>query len=272
MTSNIQQHSFYKETTFEDLQGEKWIDVPEFEGSYLISNYGRVKSIERLIITKAGYEVLIKGRILKQTISKKLGEPTVNLSIENIKTNFRTAKLVQLGFMREKRHGEVICHLNKNKLDNRLINLAIKTVSESKKINYNKGIMVNWGIDTIQKEQRFKYEKENGKFEKGKLIKIKCSICKELKDVSHFYSRKENKRRECKECIIKKAGVKELGKHKHHVKLANEGKRICSECKVEKDLYLDFHKNKNSYKGRTHLCKTCVKIRNKNYRKLSKIK
>lgn len=44
----------------EDLEGEVWKSLPEFDNLYLVSNYGRVFSLKRS-----------QNRLLKQTIDPK---------------------------------------------------------------------------------------------------------------------------------------------------------------------------------------------------------
>ena len=52
---------------------EMWKDIPEYEGLYQVSTYGRVKSLKRLKKTKLKNQeyVFIKERILKQHSNKK---------------------------------------------------------------------------------------------------------------------------------------------------------------------------------------------------------
>lgn len=40
--------------SLEDLPGEEWRDVVGFEGLYMVSDYGRVKSLDRVIARKNG--------------------------------------------------------------------------------------------------------------------------------------------------------------------------------------------------------------------------
>jgi len=66
---------YYKDTTTECFEGEIWKDVEDFKGIYKVSNFGRVKSIDREIECTANrYNRLIKrktkGVILKQKIDE----------------------------------------------------------------------------------------------------------------------------------------------------------------------------------------------------------
>lgn len=56
----------------DDLPGEEWKDIKDFEGLYQISNYGRVKSLSRIKTCKSynqfttfDTKVVTKERIMK---------------------------------------------------------------------------------------------------------------------------------------------------------------------------------------------------------------
>ena len=49
---------------------EKWLPVTGFEGRYEVSSYGRVRSLDRIVLSKknAGFHLSLKGRILSQSV------------------------------------------------------------------------------------------------------------------------------------------------------------------------------------------------------------
>ncbi len=57
----------YQNTSLKDLSQEKWKDIPGFEGLYQLSNYGRIKSLERWIDT-GRFDSLKSERIVKPRI------------------------------------------------------------------------------------------------------------------------------------------------------------------------------------------------------------
>lgn len=48
------------------MKNEVWKDIPGYEGYYQISNFGGVKSLERVVISKKGQRFEITGKILRQ--------------------------------------------------------------------------------------------------------------------------------------------------------------------------------------------------------------
>lgn len=254
----------------DDINGEEWVDVVGYDGIYQISNFGRVKSLGRYVNSSRGNQRWVKEKILKIHIPKDGHELNVKLSYENISKTYLLNTLVADAFLRERKQNEVICQLDKNVLNCKLSNLKIMTVSNSVYLSYKNGKAKDWGIGNRIKNERKVYEFENGVYENGKLIKIKCSCCGKIKKTNNFYVKKNNIMRECKDCTIKKRGVNKLGELRKRKELAEKGRRICSVCKNEKDLYIDFGKSKNAFMGRSNNCKKCVKKLNAKYRALNK--
>lgn len=254
----------------DDINGEVWADIIGYDGIYQVSNYGRVKSLGRYVNSSKGNQRWVKEKILKIYIPKDGHELNVKLSCENISKTHLVNTLVADAFLREKKENEVICQLDKNALNCKLSNLKIMEVSNSVYLNYKNGKAKDWGIGNMIKNERKEYELENGVYENGKLIKIKCSCCGKTKKVNDFYVKKNNIMRECKDCTIKKRGVNKLGELRKRKKLAEKGRRICSVCKKEKDLFIDFGKSKNAFMGMSNNCKECTKKLNAKYRALNK--
>lgn len=49
---------------------EQWKDIPEYEGYYMVSDLGRVKTLHRTIKKSNNVLMTVKEKILKQTIQK----------------------------------------------------------------------------------------------------------------------------------------------------------------------------------------------------------
>jgi len=107
----------------EDLEGEIWKDIPDYEGIYQISNMGRVKSLK-----------FDKERILKAGINKR-AYLNVGLSKNGKTKTFTVHKLVAINFLDHKPCGHkiVVDHIDENPLNNIVENLQIISQRENAK-------------------------------------------------------------------------------------------------------------------------------------------
>ena len=115
---------------------EKWLNVKNYEGIYQISNFGRVRSINRIIKTKRGYRKY-RGKILRPGLGTD-GYYHVNLS--NIKDKSHSVhRLVAETFIKCDNKIFEVDHLDGNKLNNNVNNLKWTTHFENSS-RANKGI------------------------------------------------------------------------------------------------------------------------------------
>lgn len=244
----------YLDTYLFDFEGEEWRDVFGYDGIYSISNYGRVKSEQRY--DSRGR--LIKERILKQAAGANR-EPTVKLSVDNVKKTHRIMRMVGAAFLGDKDENFVYCHKNKIKTDNRLSNIIKVTRSESCEIDYKVGVKTDWGISTLIQDNVRDYLGKYGIYENGVLVRKVCINCHKEFPLNNFYKRKESGtyRRECKECSLKREGVQDVGKLINRIELAKNGLRYCTVCKELKNLDTDFSNSKTGYLGKSNTCKEC---------------
>ncbi len=106
---------------------EEWKDIPGYEGYYQASNLGRVRSLDRTVITSRG-KMFCKGRIREVSVNK-VGYKLYCLSINGIDRTFQGSQLVAMAFLGHKPNGctLVVDHINGNKSDDRVENLRIVT-------------------------------------------------------------------------------------------------------------------------------------------------
>lgn len=116
----------YKNTSLIDIEDEIWGDIPKWEGLYLVSNFGRVKSLKRISIQNK----IINDRILKQGITNK-GYLFVYLSVDGYKEGLFIHRLVSLSFIPNIENKPCVNHKNGIKHDNRIVNLEWVTYSEN---------------------------------------------------------------------------------------------------------------------------------------------
>lgn len=109
---------------------ELWRDIPGYEGSYRVSDQGRVRSLDRVIQTKQGLRS-VKGRTLKLTL-QGVGYLSVGLYLDGVKHGTKFVhQLVLLAFVGPRPEGMVSRHLNSIPLDNRRVNLAYGTYAQN---------------------------------------------------------------------------------------------------------------------------------------------
>jgi hypothetical protein len=185
----------YKNKTINTLDNEIWVDCFGYDGIYSVSNLGRVKS-ENRYVNNGKSQRLVKERILSQAQSKD-GRLMVNLSIDNKAKPTQVNQLVYYSFYPEKINDMInneVFHVNKIVNDNRLINLGYNDIhGKSYKISIELGNVKHLGQ---ARKNVHKYTKENSIIENGIVVKRKCKICNELKDVDYF----EYKRNTCLKC------------------------------------------------------------------------
>jgi hypothetical protein len=104
------------------LEGEIWRDVDGFKDWYQISNYGRVRSLDRLTIHKDGGNIYRKGKYLNP---KYDSNGYLNIILYKYNKAYRRLlhRLVTLAFLENPNELKEVNHKNCNKSDNKLENL-----------------------------------------------------------------------------------------------------------------------------------------------------
>ena len=100
-------------------QVEIWKDIPEYKGKYQVSNFGRVKSLQRW----SGTKYYNREYILNNYVNKKNGYVYVYLTKNNKSKNIRIHKLVAQAFIPNNNNYNQINHKDGNKLNNCVNNL-----------------------------------------------------------------------------------------------------------------------------------------------------
>jgi len=105
---------------------EIWRDIKGYEGLYQVSNYGRVKSLERVVERKSKYgkcsNYRHKSRIIKQYAFDNCGHLQVDLHKDNTKNHKQVHRLVAEAFIPNPNNYDVVHHkdhdVNNNKVEN----------------------------------------------------------------------------------------------------------------------------------------------------------
>jgi len=133
-------------------ENERWKDIPGFEGLYQISDYGRVKALERVLPHKTFGQWKIKEKILKPGINGNgennyntgLGYYFVVLFDKNKKThNMRIHRMVAKAFVNNpnKNVFTQVDHIDCNKLNNYYKNLEWVTPLENTRRALKNGLI-----------------------------------------------------------------------------------------------------------------------------------
>lgn len=126
-----------------NYEDEIWIDVRGFEGEYQVSNFGRVRSLDRFITyehtNQYNYRSVvtrpIKGRILTPRKNK---DNRNRVQLNN--KDYYIYKLVAANFIRPLLEKEEVNHMDGNHQNDRLDNLEICTRIENQNHAYDNNL------------------------------------------------------------------------------------------------------------------------------------
>ena len=114
---------------------EKWRTIENHSG-YMVSDKGRVKSIDRVIIRGNGRRMTLKGRILTPSF---VGGGYLTVLLEN-HLQFRVHRLVAIAFIPNPENKPYVNHKDGDKTNNCVDNLEWCTASENTKHAYDIGL------------------------------------------------------------------------------------------------------------------------------------
>lgn len=110
-----------------------WKDIKGYEGQYMVSYSGEVKSLDRIIIKTNGIAQRTKGKML--SIISNQGYSLVSLSKGHY-INVFVHRLVAEAFIPNPENKTDVNHINGNKADNKVENLEWLTRSENQIHSY----------------------------------------------------------------------------------------------------------------------------------------
>lgn len=129
-----------------DLPGEEWRDCKGFEGHYAVSNYGRVKSLDRILPHKNYGTWHIREKLLKPgwTGPGELKYQSVALHIGKGKMeNHKVHRLVAEAFIPKVEGKDFINHIDGDKNNNAASNLEWCTCKENSEHAWQTGLCDN---------------------------------------------------------------------------------------------------------------------------------
>ena len=113
---------------------EVWKDIVGYETKYQVSNFGRVRSLDRYPLFKDGRKRLLKGKVLKP-VKDRNGRLYVKLSnAENVRKNKSISRMVATAFLGSPEYALLeVNHIDGNPLNNNIKNLEWVTRHENMK-------------------------------------------------------------------------------------------------------------------------------------------
>lgn len=105
-----------------ELIEEIWRPVKDYEGLYEVSNLGRVRGVDRVVLSKNGKKRFYKGQTKKQKKDKD-GYLTVDLSNNGKHKTKKVHRLVAQAFIPNPDNLPIINHKDENPSNNRYDNL-----------------------------------------------------------------------------------------------------------------------------------------------------
>lgn len=116
--------------SLEKFEGEEWRDIEGAKGSYMVSNYGRIKALARERANN--HSTMIWQEKIRRLGYNKKGYPIIHLSIYGVKTITKSVHVIVANAFIPNIEGKPqIDHINTLRTDNRVCNLRWVTAYEN---------------------------------------------------------------------------------------------------------------------------------------------
>lgn len=192
---------------------ETWKDIPGYEGSYQVSNSGRVRSFPIQFIGYRGGIHTTHGKIKKPTDSQDRRYCRVFLSkVSKVKT-FSVHRLVAMAFIGDP-SGKHVHHIDNNGHNNHLENLAIVTAGENIRYAFKDGLVK----DINHNRGGWNKGKKTGPVKQQNCQERPCQQCGKI-----FLPFLKIQKHCCDKCAMRYG---ELHRKKRDRSMRNRGKRI----------------------------------------------
>jgi len=111
-----------------DAANERWVPIPGYEDEYSASDQGRIRSEERYVNGRWG-QLHVNSKIMVGSVGN--GYRIVGLMTDGKQKSIAVHHLILLAFVGPRPKGLMVRHLNDNRIDNRLANLAYGTAEQN---------------------------------------------------------------------------------------------------------------------------------------------
>ena len=162
------------EFTEEELLNEIWLPIKDFEDYYEVSNLGRFRSKDRLLIRNNGVTQFTKGKILKNNYYSN-GYVQLILYVNKNRFNFLGHRVVAEHFIPNPDNLPIVNHINLIKWDNRVSNLEWCTHSDNNNHAVKNGCFDNKKVIKGENHPNTKLTDEDVKYIKRNIKNINSS-------------------------------------------------------------------------------------------------
>lgn len=159
------------------LSNEEWRPVVGWEGLYEVSSIGKVRSLDREVLSRTGKPFMRKGKALTQSMTG--GRYVVGLSRAGSSKTQMVHRLVAEAFLPNPKGHPLVRHLDDNPVRNVVENLAWGTHSDNQHDRVRNGIYVN-----------------------HEMLKTHCKNGHELSEDNLYRVRTLPGHRRCRTCIL----------------------------------------------------------------------
>ena len=155
----------------DDYENEIWIPMEEFGNEFYVSNYGRIKRVERKWYSgrKNTTIKIIPESIVKQRVVPN-GYIKATICYNSVKKSYSVHRLVAIHFIPNPNNYPEVNHKDGNKVNNSVYNLEWVTKSENQLhsvhvLNHKKGSYPkNLGKETADKIREYKKNNPNSSY------------------------------------------------------------------------------------------------------------
>lgn len=121
---------------------EIWKDIPNYEGIYQASNFGRIRTAPNKTTSNARYKKRVWSvRVLKGRGDNKNTGARVSLWKDGKCKEWLVARLVAITFLGFPKESDTVNHKNGNRLDNRIENLEWLSLADNIRHAFDTGLM-----------------------------------------------------------------------------------------------------------------------------------
>lgn len=146
-TSNEDRGPAWRDHDTSDRSGEVWLPVVGFDG-YGVSDHGRVRSLDRVVVHKNGFRQSWPGRVMKQSLDRD-GYPRLSLQRDGRTLTRHVHSLVLESFVGPRPEGLEACHNDGDSTNNVASNIRWDTKKNNTADQFRHGTFRNptWNGD-----------------------------------------------------------------------------------------------------------------------------